>query len=77
MLCLQEKKREGNCVGFLKTVLMQNQLIQDHFFCKKFSISILIPACRQAVRGKWKLVEDWREYEHISASFYELNKIMH
>ncbi len=29
------------------------------------------------VRGKWKLVEDWREYEHSSASFYELNKIMH
>jgi putative transposase len=29
------------------------------------------------LRGKWKLVEDWREYEHSSASFYELNKVMH
>ncbi len=29
------------------------------------------------VRGKWKLVEDWREYEYSSASFYELNKIVH
>jgi hypothetical protein len=28
------------------------------------------------VRGKWRLVEDWREYEH-SASFYEIDKIMH
>jgi len=28
-------------------------------------------------RGKWKLVEDWREYKHSSASFYELNKVMH
>jgi hypothetical protein len=26
------------------------------------------------VRGRHRLVEDWREYEHGSASFYELNQ---
>jgi putative transposase len=29
------------------------------------------------IRGRWKLIDDCREYEHSSASFYELNKAMH
>ncbi len=28
-----------------------------------------------AVRGKWKLVEHWQDYEHRSARFYEKNKV--
>lgn len=27
------------------------------------------------VRGKWKLVEHWEDYEHSSARFYYKNKI--
>ena len=27
--------------------------------------------------GNYKLVEDWREYEHSSASYYELSKVHH
>ena len=29
------------------------------------------------VRGNYKLVSDWREYEHSSAGFYELQQIKH
>jgi hypothetical protein len=29
------------------------------------------------VKGEWKLANDWREYEHSSASFYELNRVIH
>jgi hypothetical protein len=29
------------------------------------------------VKGNYKLADDWRAYEHSSASFYELNKVFH
>jgi REP element-mobilizing transposase RayT len=42
------------------------------FFLQKLNYIHLNP-----VRGNYNLVNDWREYEHSSASFYELQQIKH
>ena len=44
----------------------------EAFFLQKLNYLHLNP-----VRGKYHLVEDWREYEHSSAGFYELQKTIH
>jgi len=46
-------------------------------YTRKFLLQKIQYMHLNPVRGKWKLVEDWRYYSHSSASFYELNKIMH
>ena len=42
------------------------------FFLQKFNYIHLNP-----VRGNYKLMIDWREYEHSSAGFYELQQVKH
>lgn len=41
----------------------------ESFFLQKLNYLHLNP-----VRGKYRLVDDWRDYEHSSAGFYELQK---
>jgi hypothetical protein len=41
-------------------------------FLQKLNYTHLNP-----VRGNSKLIDDWREYEHSSASFYELQQTKH
>jgi hypothetical protein len=45
-------------------------IFSDAFLKQKVQYIHLNP-----VRGKWNLVEDYRDYEHSSASFYELGTI--
>lgn len=40
---------------------------------QKFMVQKLNYIHQNPVRGKWKLVNDYREYEHSSAGFYELD----
>jgi putative transposase len=42
-------------------------IFNDRFLLQKLQYMHLNP-----VRGKWRLVEDYRDYVHSSASFYEL-----
>jgi REP element-mobilizing transposase RayT len=42
------------------------------FFLQKLSYIHLNP-----IRGNYKLSNDWREYEHSSAGFYELQQVKH
>ena len=42
------------------------------FFLQKLNYIHLNP-----VRGNYKLVSDWREYEHSNAAFYELQQVKH
>lgn len=42
------------------------------FFLQKLNYIHLNP-----VRGNYNLVNDWREYEHSSAGFYELQQVKH
>jgi putative transposase len=44
----------------------------EKFFYQKLQYMHLNP-----VSGNYKLVEDWRLYEHSSASFYELKEVKH
>ncbi len=44
----------------------------EAFFLQKLQYIHLNP-----VRGKYQLVKDWREYEHSSAGFYELQQVRH
>jgi hypothetical protein len=45
-------------------------IFSDHFLWQKLRYIHLNP-----VRGKWRLVEDYRDYVHSSASFYELGMV--
>ena len=46
-------------------------------YMRKFLLQKIEYMHLNPVRGKWKLVEDWRYHPHSSASFYELNKIIY
>ena len=57
-----------------------HKVFEDSFDAKpiyhrSFSLQKINYIHLNAVRGKWKLVEHWRDYEHSSARFYERNKI--
>jgi REP element-mobilizing transposase RayT len=43
-------------------------------FTEKFLLQKLNYIHRNPVSGKWKLVQDYRDYLHSSAKFYELNQ---
>ena len=45
-------------------------IYNEKFFNQKLNYIHLNP-----VRGKWQLVNDYTEYEHSSASFYETGKV--
>lgn len=68
----QKKNPKGNCIKYLKKALMQRVWTIKDFFFQKLNYIHLNP-----VRGNYKLVSDWREYEHSSAGFYELQQIKH
>jgi len=46
-------------------------------YARKFLLQKINYIHLNPVKGKWKLISDWREYEHSSASVYELNKVVH
>ena len=65
-------------------------LLYTHYKCKTKSSSLLPTQLRfergrvgldyihhNPVSGKWSLVNDFAEYEHSSASFYELGTVKH
>ena len=47
-------------------------IVSDNFLQQKLRYIHLNP-----VKSNDQLVDDWKEYEHSSASFYELNKVYH
>jgi len=57
-----------------------HKVFKDSFDAKPIYTKFLLQKIEyihlNPVKGTWKLAGDWREYEHSSASFYELNKIM-
>jgi hypothetical protein len=63
---------KGKYTKHLKKVLMQKSIDNQKFFFLKLNYIHLNP-----VRGNYRLVNNWRDYEHSSASFYELQQIKH
>ena len=59
-----------------------HKIFKDSFdakaiFSDKFLIQKLDYIHHNPVSGKWNLVRDFTEYEHSSASFYEMQKVKH
>jgi hypothetical protein len=67
----EREKKKGQLHKIFKDSFDAKPIYTRKFLLQKIEYIHLNP-----VKGKWKLVSDWREYEHSSASFYELNKIM-
>ncbi|HXL56696.1 MAG TPA: transposase [Chitinophagaceae bacterium] len=68
----EREKKKGQLHKVFKDSFDAKPIYIKPFLLQKIQYIHLNPG-----RGKWKLVEDWREYKHSSASFYELNKVMH
>ncbi len=68
----EREKKKGQLHKVFKDSFDAKPIYTRQFLLQKIQYIHLNP-----VSGKWRLVNDWREYEHSSASFYELNKIMH
>jgi len=64
VLLLNEKRRKDNYIKYLPIRLMQRVFTMKSFLQMKY-------INRNPVSGKWKLVIDYRDYEHSSASFYQ------
>ena len=65
----ERERKKGQLHKVFKDSFDAKAIYTRKFLLQKIQYIHLNP-----VRGKWRLVEDWREYEHSSASFYELNK---
>jgi len=65
----EREKMKGQLHKVFKDSFDAKPIYTRKFLFQKIKYMHLNP-----VKGKWKLVSDWREYEHSSASFYELNK---
>ncbi len=60
----------------------KHKVFKDSFdgkalFTEKFLFQKIDYIHRNPVSGKWKLVNDYADYEHSSASFYELGVVKH
>ena len=60
----------------------KHKVFKDSFDCKaifteKFMLQKMSYIHHNPVSGKWRLVDDYTDYEHSSASFYELGIVKH
>jgi hypothetical protein len=68
----EREKKKGQLHKVFKDSFDAKPIYTRKFLLQKINYIHLNP-----VKGKWKLISDWREYEHSSASFYELSKVVH
>ena len=68
----EREKKKGQLHKVFKDSFDAKPIYTRKFLLQKINYIHLNP-----VKGKWKLISDWREYKHSSASFYELNKVVH
>ena len=68
----EREKKKGQLHKVFKGSFDAKPIYTRKFLLQKINYIHLNP-----VKGKWKLISDWREYEHSSASVYELNKVVH
>lgn len=67
-----KERKKGQLHKVFKESFDAKAIDNEAFFLQKLAYLHLNP-----VRSKYHLVEDWREYEHSSAGFYELQKTVH
>ena len=68
----QKEKSKGQLHKVFEESFDAKSIDNKKFLLQKINYIHLNP-----VRGNYKLVNDWREYEHSSAGFYELQQIKH
>ena len=68
----EKEKSKGQKHKVVEESFDAKSIDNQKFFLQKLNYIHLNP-----VRGNYKLVSDWIEYEHSSAGFYELQKIKH
>ncbi len=66
----EKEKKKGQLHKVFEESFDAKSIDNQKFFLQKLNYIHLNP-----VRGNYKLVNDWREYEHSSAGFYELQQI--
>ena len=71
LVTIREKKK-GQLHKVFKDSFDAKPIITNPFLLQKINYIHNNP-----VTGKWMLAKDFIEYEHSSASFYELNKLQH
>ncbi len=64
-----KERRKGQLHKVFKESFDAKAIDNEAFFLQKLNYLHLNPA-----RGKYRLADDWREYENSSGSFYELQK---
>lgn len=67
-----KEKSKGQLHKVFEESFDAKSIDNQKFFLQKMNYIHLNP-----VRGNYNLVSDWREYEHSSAGFYELQQIKH
>ncbi len=67
-----KEKKKGQIHKVFEESFDAKNIDNRKFFLQKLNYIHLNP-----VRGNYKLVNDWREYEHSSAGFYELQQVKH
>ena len=67
-----KEKSKGQLHKVFEESFDAKSIDNQKFFLQKLNYTHLNP-----VRGNYKLVSEWREYEHSSATFYELPQTKH
>ena len=67
-----KEKKKGQLHKVFEESFDAKSIDNRKFLLQKFNYIHLNP-----VRSNYKLVNDWRDYEHSSASFYELQQTKH
>ena len=68
----EREKRKGQLHNVFKNSFDAKAIFSDKFLHQKIDYIHYNP-----VRGKWQLVNNYTDYEHSSAAFYELNSYKH
>ncbi len=65
----EKEKAKGQLHKVFEESFDAKSIDNKHFFLQKLNYIHLNPVC-----GDYKLINDWREYEHSSAAFVKCNK---
>ena len=68
----EKEKKKGQLHKVFEEIFNAKSIDNQKFFLQKLNYIHLNP-----VRGNYKLINDWRDYEHSSAGFYELQQVKH
>ena len=75
LLQLKEGLTEKDVTKGQKHNVFEDSFDAKPVYHRKFLLQKINYIHQNCVRGKWKLVEHWEDYEHSSARYYVKNKL--